>query len=110
MLMGVVSPQHRERQDTTMLADTRLSRDKRNRRYVSNRLCLYLGALALTEGKTKQAKRKDANSVFVEERPDVKIKFDNSDAAALAHSGFAIRCLYRDWDRYILYCQFFLFR
>ena len=57
----------------------------------------------------KQSKRKDANSVFVEERPDLKIEFYNSDAAALAHCNFAIRCLYRDWDRYILIVNFSFF-
>ena len=58
----------------------------------------------------EQNKRKNADSVNMEERPDVKVKFNNSDAAALAHSDFAIRCLYRDWNLYILNCQFLLFR
>ena len=45
----------------------------------------------------------------MEERPNFNIKFDNSDAAALANSGFAIRCLYRDWNLDILYSRFFIF-
>jgi len=51
----------------------------------------------------EQTKRKNTNSVFVEERPNFNIEFDYSDAAALANSDFAICCLYRDWYLYILY-------
>ena len=58
----------------------------------------------------EQTKRKNADSVNMEERPDVKIKFKNLDAAALGHSDFTIRCLYRDWDLYILYCKLLLLR
>ena len=42
----------------------------------------------------EQTKRKNANSVFMEERPDFKVEFNNSDAAALANNDFAIPCLY----------------
>ena len=58
----------------------------------------------------EQTKRKNTDSVFMEERPDFNVEFNYSDAAALAHSDFAIRCLYRDWNLYILNCHFLLFR
>ena len=58
----------------------------------------------------EQPERKNAYSVFMEVRPDIKFKFYNSDAAALANNDFTIRCLYRDWNLYILNCQFLLFR
>ena len=51
----------------------------------------------------EQTKRKDTYSVFMEERPDLKIEFYYADAAALANSNFAIGCFYRDRCLYILY-------
>ena len=58
----------------------------------------------------EQTKRENADRDNMEERPDVKIKFNNQDAAALGHNDFTIRCLYRDWDLYILNCKLLLFR
>ena len=58
----------------------------------------------------KQTKRKNAYSVLMEVRPDIKFKLYNSDATALANNDFTISCLYSDWGHYILYCHFLLLR